>query len=140
MAEKTGRCLCGAVTFKATLKNDQIGVCHCQTCRRGTAGPFFTVDCATFAFEKTDGLNVFNSSQWAERAFCGACGSPIAWRTKDHSVNIVSVNAFDDAAGLTLDHEVFIDEKPEYYSFAQKTTQLTGQQVFEMFAGNQEQT
>lgn len=136
MGEKTGQCLCGAVKFRATPKTADVGVCHCSMCRRISAGPFFAIDCGdTLVFENEDKLGVYNSSEWAERGFCKDCGSTILWRLKDRSINIVAVDLFDDLEGLRLDHEVYIDEKPDYYRFAEKTTQLTGAQVMEMFAG-----
>ena len=136
MGEKTGQCLCGAVKFRATPKAADVGVCHCSMCRRNSAGPFFAIDCGdTLVFENEDTLGVYNSSEWAERGFCKECGSSILWRLKDRSINIVAVDLFDDLEGLRLDHEVYIDEKPDYYRFAEKTTQLTGAQVMEMFAG-----
>ncbi len=134
MTTRSGQCLCGALKFTATPKNGDVGVCHCATCRRGTAGSYFAIDCGdTLAFENENALGVYNSSEWAERGFCTKCGSPIFWRTKDKTVNIVSVNAFDDAGELRLDHEVFIDEKPAYYSFAEKTKQMTGEECFAEF-------
>ena len=136
MGEKTGQCLCGAVKFRATPKTADVGVCHCSMCRRISAGPFFAIDCGdALVFENEDKLGVYNSSEWAERGFCKDCGSTILWRLKDRSINIVAVDLFDDLEGLRLDHEVYIDEKPDYYRFAEKTTQLTGAQVMEMFAG-----
>lgn len=136
---KTGQCLCGEVKFEAEPKIGEVGVCHCGMCRKGTAGPYFAVDCGdTLKFEDETRLGVYASSVWAERVFCKTCGSPIVWRTKDRRLNVVSVNTFDDVSELILDHEIFIDEKPNYYSFEQKTRQMTGAQVFEMFAAEQE--
>ena len=141
MTKKTGGCLCGAVRFTAVPKSSDVGVCHCSMCRKVAAGPFFAIDCGdTLAFEDETHVGVYGSSDWAERGFCKQCGSTLFWRLKDKSANIVAVDAFDDPGALKLDHEVFIDEKPGYYSFAEKTQQLTGQQVFEMFAGDQNAT
>lgn len=138
MTEQSGQCLCGAVKFKAVPKSHEVGVCHCAMCRRNNAGPFFAIDCGdTLVFEDEANVGVYDSSDWAQRGFCKQCGSSLFWRLKDKSANIVAVDAFDDLGGLKLDHEVFIDEKPGYYSFAEKTQQLTGQQVFEMFAADQ---
>lgn len=138
MTGKTGKCLCGAVRFTAVPKSNDVGVCHCSMCRKSAAGPFFAIDCGdTLAIEDEASVGFYGSSDWAERGFCKQCGSTLFWRMKDKSVNIVAVDAFDDPGALKLDHEVFIDEKPGYYSFAEKTQQLTGQQVFEMFAGDQ---
>lgn len=140
MSGNSGKCNCGAVKFTATPKSGDVGVCHCGSCRRMSAGPFHALDCGdTLKFDNEDNVGVYNSSSWAERGFCKQCGTVLFWRLKDNSIATVSVDAFDDLGDLKLDHEVFIDEKPDYYSFAQKTTQLTGQQVFDMFAGNQEQ-
>lgn len=139
MAEQKGQCQCGAVKFTATPKSQEVGVCHCGMCRRLGAGPYFAVDCGeSFEIEDEDNLGVYNSSEWAERGFCKTCGAQIVWRTKDRKTNIVSINAFVDPGELVFDHEIFIDDKPDYYGFAQKTKQLTGQQVFEMFAGGQD--
>ncbi|MEO1243951.1 MAG: GFA family protein [Pseudomonadota bacterium] len=139
MTERSGQCLCGAVTFKATPKSGDVGVCHCSMCRKHAAGPFFAIDCgASLSFDDETNVGVYGSSDWAERGFCTKCGSTLFWRLKDKSINIVAVDTFDDPGALKLDHEVFIDEKPGYYSFNEKTQQLTGQQVFEMFAGAQE--
>ncbi|MEM9495070.1 MAG: GFA family protein [Pseudomonadota bacterium] len=135
MSEKIGQCLCGAVKFKATPKNAEVGVCHCSICRRQSAGPFFAIDCGdSLVFEDATHVGAFASSDWAERGFCTRCGSTLFWRLKDKSINIVAVDLFDEPGDMVLDHEVFIDEKPGYYSFAEKTKQMTGQEVFEMFA------
>lgn len=139
MTEKSGRCLCGAVKFKAVPKNREVGVCHCSMCRRNNAGPFFAIDCGdTLAFEDEANVGVYDSSDWAQRGFCRQCGSSLFWRLKDKSMSAVAADAFDDLDGLEFTHEVFIDEKPGYYSFAQKTRQLTGQQVFEMVGADQD--
>ena len=139
MAEKTGQCNCGAVKFKAEPKSGDVGVCHCGMCRKMAAGPYFALDCgANLSFDDEQSLGVYNSSDWAERGFCKECGSVLFWRLKDKSINIVAVDAFDDPGDLKLDHEVYIDKKPDYYSFTQQTKQMTEQQVMEMFAAGQD--
>lgn len=47
---------------------------------------------------------------------------------------MIPVGFFDDSDDLVLDHEVFIDEKPAFYSFAEKTEQMTGAELFAKFA------
>ena len=46
----------------------------------------------------------------------------------------VAAEAFDDRAGYTLASQIFIDEKPAYYDFANKTHNMTGAEVFAAFA------
>ncbi len=45
---------------------------------------------------------------------------------------------FDEVQGLVLDHQVFVDEKPGYYAFAGETRELTGAEVFALFAEGKE--
>jgi len=134
MAEHSGQCLCGAVKFKATPKSNEVGVCHCGICRRQNAGPFFALDCGdNVAFDNEDAIGRYSSSDWAERGFCKTCGTTLYWALKDKSLFIMSADTFDDIGELKLDHEVFIDEKPGYYSFAEKVKQMTGEEVFAAF-------
>ena len=44
------------------------------------------------------------------------------------------VGLFDDDKGLVFDHQVFIDEKPSFYSFANKTNDMTGAELLKKFA------
>lgn len=132
--EQRGQCLCGAVKFTARVGSGDVGVCHCGMCRRWAAGPFFGVTAESLTFGDEARVGVTKSSAWAERGFCKACGSPLFWRMQDKSMTIISVNALDGAAGLKLDHEVYNDEKPAYYSFAEKTHQMTGADIMKMIA------
>lgn len=134
MAEKTGKCLCGAVQFAAMPVANEVTVCHCGMCRRQMAGPFFAIECGdTFKVEENPAVGVYSASDYGERVFCKKCGSTIAWRTKDNTFSEVSANAFSDLGDLTLKQEIFVDDKPHYYSFAEDTTKLTGAQVMDAF-------
>lgn len=138
MSQHQGQCLCGSVAFTVVPKNSDVGVCHCDMCRKSNAGPFFALDCGdTLSFTKEDGLAVYSSSEWADRLFCKNCGSSIAWRLKDKSINIVAVDLIEGVGDLRLDHEVYIDSKPDYYDFAQDTTKMTEADVMKMVSEGQ---
>lgn len=49
---------------------------------------------------------------------------------------MVAVGLFDDQEGLTFKRQVFIDEKPPYYQFADDTENLTGEDIFALFGGD----
>lgn len=131
MAEKSGQCLCGAVNFKATPKSDEMGVCHCGMCQRWAGGVFMAVSCGdTVSVNDDSELGVYVSSEWGERCFCKKCGTTLFWRMRDGSNTSVAVPAFDDTSGLDFKSEIFIDEKPAYYAFANNTKKQTSAEMF----------
>ena len=54
------------------------------------------------------------------------------WSERDFSV--VSAEALDDRSGFEFASQIFIDDKPAYYDFANKTHNMTGAEVFAAFA------
>ena len=133
----SGRCLCGAVRFTAMLPDRTFGACHCDICRRWTAGPFLAVECTGLAVADEAQLGVFRSSEWAERGFCKACGTPLFYRLLQGDFAAVSLEALDDRADFAFTGQVFIDEKPAYYDFANATKTMTGAEVFAAFGASQ---
>ena len=134
-AGTNGGCLCGAVRFTATPPNRDISACHCGMCRRWSAGPFLCLDGgATFKVEDASQLGVYRSSEWAERCFCKTCGTPLFYRLIAQNTHFVSAEALDDKSGYAFTTQIFIDEKPAYYDFANKTHNMTGAEVFAAFA------
>ncbi len=135
----TGSCLCGAVRFTAAPKTREVGACHCSMCRRWTAGPFLGLECgSTVEIADKSQLGVYRSSAWAERQFCKQCGTPLFYRLIDKNAYFVSAEAFDDQAGFVFATQTFIDEKPAYYEFANKTQNMTGAEVFAAFPPSSE--
>lgn len=71
-------------------------------------------------------VTYYKSSDWARRGFCKACGSVLFWHSLDGRFEAVSAGALNDKSGLRLAREVFTDEKPSYYGFANHTQGMTG--------------
>jgi hypothetical protein len=126
----SGGCLCGAVRFVAAPKETDFGVCHCSMCRRWSAGPFFALECGGT-------LQIENGE---ERCFCKVCGTPLFYRLVGKDFYAVSTEAFDDSSGFAFTSQIFIDEKPAYYEFANKTKTMTGAEVFAAFAQDNQST
>ena len=132
---QSGGCLCGAVRFKASPKNNEVGVCHCSMCRRWSGGPLMVLDCgANIQFESKGEVEVFQSSEWGERGFCKKCGTGLFWKFHGKDHYLVPADTFDAPEDLTFTSEIFIEEKPAYYEFANETHKMTGEEVFAMFA------
>lgn len=138
VSEKHGHCLCGAVQITAKAASNHVGACHCRMCRRWGGGPGVEVDCGPdVSFKGEDTISVFKSSDWAERGFCSRCGTHLFYRLIETSQYLMPVGLFDcDESALTFTQQVFVDEKPDYYSFANKTKDMTGPEVFAMFNGS----
>jgi hypothetical protein len=130
-----GSCLCGSVTISTKHLDPKVGVCHCSKCRNWTGGPFIGVDCGTDVnFTGSQFISVFKSSDWAERGFCNHCGTHLFYRCIEAQQYIMPAGVFDDDQKFEMDHQIFIDEKPNYYSFANKTENMTGAEVFAKYA------
>lgn len=136
-SEISGRCLCGAVTFSAVAAKREVDVCHCNMCRRWAAGPYIGLPHdGEVAFTGDDSLGLYKSSEWAERGFCRVCGSSLFYHLLGTDHYSFSANALDDQSGLVMTEQIFIDEKPDYYDFANDTPKRTGAEVFGAFAAN----
>ena len=135
-----GNCLCGAVQLTANTMQHKVGACHCDMCRRWGCGPFMEVNCGSdVSFEGEDNISVFESSDWAERGFCSQCGTHLFYRLKQGPQYMVPVGLFNNADNLVFDNQVFIDEKPPFYSFSNTTKNLTGAEIFALFAPPEKQ-
>ena len=129
-----GSCLCGKVKISTTSTNNQVGACHCNMCRKWGGGAFLAIDCGSdVCFEGEENIGVYQSSEWAERGFCKKCGSHLFYKFKPNHQYYIPVGIFDNDESLVFDHQVFIEEKPTYYSFANKTKNITGAELFAMF-------
>ena len=130
-------CLCGSVTLTANQASRDLEVCHCSTCRKWSGGPALVIECGNdVQIEGEDNVSVYNSSEWAERGFCSLCGTHLFYRLKESNQHIIPAGLFNEIGELTFDKQIFIDEKPDYYSFANETPCLTGAEVFAQFAGS----
>jgi hypothetical protein len=134
--KRSGSCLCGAVRITAPNAKHRVGACHCSMCRTWGGGPLLAVDCGTdVEIEGEDHITVFDSSEWAERWFCSTCGTHLFYRLKQSGQFIASAGFFSDQTGFTFDHQVFVDERPDYYEFANQTHEMTGAEVFAKWGG-----
>ena len=133
----TGQCLCGAVYLSVTKMGDKIGACHCNMCRKWSGGPLLAIDCGTdVSFTGEENIGVFNSSDWADRGFCQQCGTHLFYRLKENQQYFMPAGLFDNCDTAIFDHQVFIDEKPDYYEFANETNNMTGAELFAQFAAS----
>ncbi len=83
-----------------------------------------------------ENISVFDSSMWAERGFCSKCGTHLFYRIKETGQHMIPVGIFDDDETLVFDRQVFVDEKPSFYRFANETQDMTGAEVFAKYGSS----
>ncbi|MES0880626.1 GFA family protein [Roseibium sp. SCP14] len=137
MTEKldlSGKCMCGAVRFTAVARKPSVVACHCDMCRRWSAGPFMSLNCEGVSFDREDSVSRIKSSDWAERGFCNKCGSSLFYRISGSSDYQMSAGLFDDQSMMALSLQLFTDFKPDFYDFSNETRKMTAEEVIAMFA------
>lgn len=128
-----GQCLCGAVTVEAAITGEGYGVCHCSMCRRWSSGPFFNLRTDPETVKSSGPVKSIKTSKWAERAFCGECGSALWYKISAGGMTHVSAGLFEESKAMTMTHEVFIDNKPDGYAFEGERKRMTEADVFKQF-------
>ncbi len=135
---KTGGCLCGAVRFELAEAPTSYGACHCGMCRKLSGGIELGVEVQPGGVTWTadEGVQIYSSSDWAERGFCKTCGSSLFWRLTMpgpmQGLTVMSAGALDSMDGMQFDNEVYIDHKPDSHAFAGERKRLTEADVMAM--------
>ena len=130
-----GNCLCGAVGIEAGSMSTHVDACHCGMCRKWTGGPLMAVDCKSdVKISGSEYVSTFDSSEWAQRGFCSRCGSHLFYLLKQNNQYIIPAGLFETHTEFIFDHEVFIEEKPAWYSFSNQTKYMTGEELFALFS------
>lgn len=128
-----GHCLCGAVRFEAPGASRDVHVCHCGMCRRWTGGPEFAVDAGPGSRWEGE-IAHYRSSAWGERAFCPVCGTSLYFRVVGTDELYLNAGIAEDDSVFRLAGQIYVDEKPAFYDFANETTMKTGAEVEAEFA------
>lgn len=132
--ERSGGCMCGAVRFTARLERETFGACHCEMCRRWTGSALLgiTVPTGNLRWQGEDRIASRQTSAWAMRAWCRDCGSALFFRvtadTPYAGDTELPIGLFDDANGLTMTNEIYIDHKPDSFAYAGEGRKLMTRQ------------
>ncbi len=101
-----GSCFCGAVQFTVTGEPVAMGYCHCESCRRWSAGPVnaFTLwkPEALKITQGADKIGTYNKTPQSSRKWCTACGGHVftdhpAWSLVDVYAATIPALAFKPA-------------------------------------------
>lgn len=130
-----GACLCGAVTLTVRPDDAHVEACHCETCRLWGSGAFVTLPpTSDLTVAGEEHVVRYRSSDWAERGFCGTCGTHLFYHLLPANSYICASGPFRETDAFPMSREIFIDEKPDNYAFAGDRDRMTGAEVFAKFA------
>jgi hypothetical protein len=119
--------LCGAIRVRLAFETDEIGVCHCETCRTWGSGPWMALQVPGSEIIGNE-LVVFRSSPFAERGFCRVCGTHVFHRPSDGPELALSAGLFD-SRDKRISREIFADRQPAYYRFATSAVKLSSRRM-----------
>ncbi|WP_112310845.1 GFA family protein [Pseudogemmobacter bohemicus] len=130
VTEATGQCLCGAVRITVSHPPQEVNACHCGMCRRWTGVALVTLDVpeANIRIEGRNAVRSYVSSDWAERCFCGQCGSSLWYRLTAPAAPrdyYLAAGLMDDLSGMSLANEIYTDHRPGAFAFAGPAKQIT---------------
>jgi len=129
-----GKCLCRSLTVTAPDKKI-VDACHCGMCRRWGGSPALGIASGSgVQIEGIDKIKVFQSSEWAERAFRDECGTHIFYKLLPTQEYFLPAGLFQEDTEFEFKEQIFIDKKPSYYEFANQILTLTEAEVFAKFA------
>lgn len=107
-----GSCFCGTVEFRVTGEPVAMGFCHCDSCRRWSAGPIngFTLwrPNAVTVVKGADQIATYNKTKHSARQWCKACGGHLftdhpPWELTD--VYAATIPAFPFKPGVHVNYQ-----------------------------------
>ncbi|MET7491825.1 GFA family protein [Streptomyces sp900116325] len=130
---RTGRCLCGSISYGFDAEPEAVIVCHCGHCQRHT-GSAFSVNVlvardaldikGTTKSYRTTGVE---NGNLRDRLFCGDCGTPILTVLHERpDLIIVKAGTLDDPTGLEPTAEVWLRRAQDWIAPAEHRARFDG--------------
>ena len=120
MANRTGGCRCGAVRYRLDGEPFDCAWCHCRTCQLNSGAPamaFASVKAGDWVVTAGDELiRRVRSSGFAERLFCGRCGTPLGidYDIQPETFDF-SVATLDDPNAIRPGYHIFWSSKVAWF-------------------------
>lgn len=67
-------------------------------------------------------LRRYDSSEWAQRGFCSQCGSSLFFYLKETHTYFFAAGLFGNLPEAVLTEEIYTEDQPQFYHFAEPTT------------------
>lgn len=113
-----GGCHCGAIRYRIDDDLIDAGYCHCDICQQTTGAPVLAWSRFPFeAFAYAEGHPVvYESSEWGQREFCGACGAQICYRDIEDPVTVeVNTATLDEPESFEPEYHIYTVDQLSWF-------------------------
>ncbi len=120
MQTRTGRCLCGHVSYVLKSEPRAVAICHCTHCQKQSGSLFsFNLVVRESDYEQSGETKVYvdkgDSGQPVYRHFCEKCGSGILAKTAlAPGKVVVKGGTLDNPDGLQPNSEIYTDHAAQW--------------------------
>lgn len=119
MTERTGRCLCGSVSFKLTAEPVATRICWCRDCQHlagnGTVNMLVPTEALAVAGVVSGYASRADSGNEITRQFCPRCGTHLfAMSSARPQFRVVRVGNLDDPSSVQPSVNIWADSAPSW--------------------------
>jgi len=137
-AKGKGCCLCGAVQFVVqAMSNKEVPATVIPAVNGAVALSCLPIVVRRFHLRVKRMLRSSFHRIGPNAAF-SKTAAHLFYRLKENQLYFMPVGLFDEGPDLIFDTQVFIEEKPSYYCFANVTKEMTGAECFAEYGGGKE--
>jgi hypothetical protein len=119
MTERTGRCLCGAVSFKLAAAPLVTRICWCRDCQHlaanGTVNMLVATDQLTISGALSEHTKPADSGNEVTREFCTTCGTHLFARSAARpQFRVVRAGNLDDPSSVQPSVNIWASSAPRW--------------------------
>ena len=117
--ERSGRCLCGAVTFTVATDPLMVRVCWCRDCQHlaanGTVNMLINAESLSVSGVTSEHTKVAASGNEIIRQFCGTCGTHLFARANSRpQFRVVRVGNLDEPSSVKPSMNIWASSAPDW--------------------------
>lgn len=132
MAECSGRCLCGAVSYCLSGEPIAARVCWCKDCQHiasnGTVNAIVNTDSLTINGELSEFISVAESGNHVRRRFCPICGGHLfANSSARPQYTVVRIGTLDEPSSISPTMNIWTKSAPTWACFDENLDLIEGQ-------------